>query len=190
MSDSSHQNQPHQPHITTEDPNAGVNAKLIVSVGVVSILAFVASAVVAYIMLVRDEKTIAAAGAPNPTEEYRKRQEIGIVDFVHYDEDRRWPTLRAEANEKLNGYSWADKSKAKVRLPISEGMKRAITEAANGTPIGEANAKVEHEPKVPRLTLAEAIANPAAAQAAAAANAPPKENSVPSLAPTPSAEVK
>lgn len=188
MSDSSKHKEPHQPHITTEDPNAGVNAKMIVSVGVVSLLAFIASAVVAYIMLVRDEKIIAAAGPQNPTEEFRKRQEIGIVDFVHYDEDRRWPTLRADANAKLNGYSWADKSKAKVRLPIAEGMKRAITEAANGTAIGEANAKVEHEPKVPRLTLEEAIANPAAAQAAAAASAPAKE--APAPKPTPKVEAK
>ncbi|MDX2019847.1 MAG: hypothetical protein SF187_06365 [Deltaproteobacteria bacterium] len=190
MSDSSHHNDPHKPHITTEDPNAGVNAKLIVAVGAVSLIAFIASAIVAYIMLVRDEKTIASAGPQNPTEQFRKRKEIGIVDFVHYDADDRLPTLRSDLAAKLNGYSWVDKSKAKVRLPIAEGIKRAIAEAASGAAIGEANAKVEHEPKVPRLTLAEAIANPAAAQAAAAAKAPPSDNSVPKPTPTPKAEVK
>lgn len=169
MSDSTkHDHGTSSPHITTEDPNAGVNAKVIVTVGVVSILAFIASAIVAYIMLIRDEKMIAAAGAPNPTAHMEARKEIGIVDFAHYDDDVRLPIWRADMARKLAGYSWSDKAKGKVQLPIAEGMKRAIAEAATGTPIGEANAKVADEPKVPRLTLQAVIADPALAQPAAA----------------------
>jgi hypothetical protein len=170
MSDSSHhEHKSTAPHITTEDPNVGVNAKMIVMVGVVSLLAFIASAIIAYIMLIRDEKMIAAAGPQNPTAEMESRKEIGIVDFAHYDNDDRLPTWRAEMAGKLAGYSWADKSKGKVRLPIAEGIKRVIAEAATGTAIGEGNAKVMHEPNVPRLTLQAVVADPSLAQPAPAA---------------------
>lgn len=164
MSESSEHQHKATPESTTEDPAAGVNAKTIVTVGVIALSLFIASAVVAYIMLVNDEKMIAAAGPPNPTAQFRARKEIGIVDFVHYDADDRLPLWRADMATKLNGYSWADKAKGKVRLPIAEGIKRAIAEAAVGSPIGEANAKVMHEPNVPRLTLGALIADPSLAR--------------------------
>jgi hypothetical protein len=181
MSDSSHHDHKSSaPHITTEDPNVGVNAKMIVMVGVVSLLAFIASAIIGYIMLVRDEKMIAAAGPQNPTAEMESRKEIGIVDFAHYDNDDRLPTWRAEMAGKLAGYSWADKSKGKVRLPIAEGIKRVIAEATTGTAIGEGNAKVMHEPNVPRLTLQAVVADPTLAlPAATATTESPVKNSVP-----------
>lgn len=181
MSDSSsHQNKSSNPHITTEDPNTGVNAKMIVTVGVVSILAFIASAIVAYVMLVRDEKIIAAGGPQNPTAEMELKKEIGIVDFVQYGNDDRLPTWRAQMAEKLAGYTWANKSKGKIRLPIAEGIKRAIAEAASGSAIGEDNAKVMHEPKVPRLTLQAVVAEPSLAQSSTAApTGVPIKNSVP-----------
>ena len=190
MSDSSEQeHKSTAPHITTEDPNVGVNAKMIVMVGVVSLLAFIASAIIAYIMLIRDEKMIAAAGPQNPTAAMEAKKEIGIVDFVHYDSDDRLPIWRAEMAGKLAGYSWADKSKGKVRLPIAEGIKRAIAEAAIGTPIGEGNAKVMHEPNVPRLTLQAVVADPSLAKAAGTAGAPVKAAAPAAGAAKPAAKV-
>ncbi len=150
----------HVAELTTEEPGKGVNIRMIVSVGAISLIVFLFSALVAYKILVVFEHDIAAEGVPNATP-LLGNNEIGIVDFVHYDEDTRLPTWRAQIKEKLNGYSWADKAAGRVRLPIEEGMKKAMAEAAAGTAIGADNAVVASEPDVPRLKLKELIANPA-----------------------------
>lgn len=157
MSDSKNPTVHHEP--TVEDASAGVNTKLILSVGITSLVVFGLSAVVAYLILSHDEKQMAAEGMPNPTP-LLGQKEIGIVDFVEYDGDDRLPTWKAQVAKRLSGYSWADRAQGRVQLPIDVGMRKAIAEANAGVAVGQANAAVPHEPSVPRLTIQQVMANP------------------------------
>lgn len=157
----------HQPGVlTTEEAAKGINVKLIVAVGAISLVVFGLSAVVAGLILSADEAAIAAGGPPNETKLMGQR-EIGIVDFVQFSEDTRLPEWKAEVARKLQGYSWVDRVAGRVRLPIAEGMKKAMAEAAAGTAVGAANAEVAHEPDVPRLMKAavETAESPASSKA-------------------------
>lgn len=150
MSDAHHSSHAGPGVLTTEEAAKGVNVKLIVSVGVISIVVFSLSAVIAWLILSADEKQIASKGAANEPV-LMGQKEIGIVDFVHYSDDTRLPEWRAQISQKVSGYAWLDKAAGRVRLPIAEGMKKAIAEASSGSAIGAANAVVAHEPDVPRL---------------------------------------
>lgn len=150
----------HVAELTTEEASAGVNIKMILAVGVIALVVFMFSAFIAWRILVGDLKRIESQGMASPTP-LQGQKEINIVDSVLFTEDDRLPVWRAQMQERLAGYSWADKASGRVRLPIAVGMKKAIAEAAAGTAVGEANAVVSHEPEVPRLKLNEVIANPA-----------------------------
>ena len=150
----------HVAELTTEEPSKGVNIKMIVAVGAIAMVVFMFSAFIAWKILVGDVARIEAAGVANPAP-LQGQKEINIVDSVQFTEDDRLLLWRAQMHERLTGYSWADKTAGRVRLPITVGMKKAMAEAAAGTAVGEANAVVTHEPEVPRLKLNEVIVNPA-----------------------------
>jgi hypothetical protein len=125
----------------------GVNMKLIVGVGVVSLVVFAASAVVAGLVLRSDEATYAERGiAPRGSE--IGKPEINLVDQVTFDDDKRLPAWRAEKARLLDSYGWADRKRGLVHIPISEAMRQVVREAARGG--GGAPAGEPAEKKVPR----------------------------------------
>jgi hypothetical protein len=141
----SHPGSHHVSKVSTEDAEAGVNVKMIVTIGAVSLVVFAISAVIGWFLLranlanIEEDTGIAPQGARigDP--------EIGIVEMVPYDEDTRLATWRKGIEERLNGYGWANREKGVVRLPIDIGMKRAIAEAA-----GPAKAPVPVPPELPQ----------------------------------------
>lgn len=111
----------------TEEATAGVNVRAIIGVGVASIVIFAASVWVAYVLLKRDTRTLRAEqGEARPAKELVGAAEVGIVDNIHFDEDHRLATWRAEMLRKATSYSWADRSKGLVRIPIAQAMQKVV----------------------------------------------------------------
>jgi hypothetical protein len=53
-----------------------------------------------------------------------KRSEIGIVDQVPFEHDTRLKSWKADRRAELEHYSWVDKSKGVVRIPIEVAMDK------------------------------------------------------------------
>jgi hypothetical protein len=129
--------------LPTEDPatagdDDGMNLKLIVVVGVISLAVFAASAVVAWVILKQDNASYAAQGVAPQIRGLNKTEEIGMVDYVPFDADRRLENWTRDKAQKLNGYGWADRQKGLIHIPIDEAMKEVVRQASSntGTPAG------------------------------------------------------
>jgi hypothetical protein len=127
-------------HATMTDETAGndddgVNLKLMVLVGVVSLLVFAASAVIAWWILREDNATYRARGVAAEMRGLAKTEEIGIIDYVPFDADHRLEKWQQQKARQLNGYGWADRKKGFIHIPIEEAMKDVIRQAG-GTPAG------------------------------------------------------
>jgi hypothetical protein len=59
-----------------------------------------------------------------------KRMEIGIVDQVPFDADRRLPTWRAERKAYLEGYGWVDRAKGVAHIPIEQAIDQILAGAS------------------------------------------------------------
>jgi hypothetical protein len=117
------------PPVTGEE---GLNIFKIVVVGVVSLVIFAISAVIAALVLNADEAALNVKGlAPMPAD-IMKKQEIGIIDMTPFDEDHRLATWNAEKHKALTSWGWVDKSKGVVRMPIEDAMKDVIQKAGAG----------------------------------------------------------
>jgi hypothetical protein len=113
----------------TENGDDGVNLKLIVMVGVVSLVVFVASAVIAWWILKQDTDKYAARGVAPEMRGLGKKEEIGIIDYVPFDSDfrlERWTQQKAKA---LGSYGWVDKKKGIIHIPIDEAIKDVVRQA-------------------------------------------------------------
>ncbi|HEY0708134.1 MAG TPA: hypothetical protein VGG33_15120 [Polyangia bacterium] len=128
---------PHSPKAATGAPSAsthltgeeGMNIFKIVVVGVVSLVIFAISAVIAALVLNADEAALNVTGlAPIPAD-IAKKEELGIIDMVPFDSDRRLETWHAEKQKALSSWGWVDKSKGVVRMPIEAAMKDVIQKA-------------------------------------------------------------
>ena len=73
-----------------------------------------------------------AGGAPK-LDMAARRSEIGIVDQVPFVTDKRLPAWRAERKREIESYSWVDKSKGLVRIPIEAAMDKV---AGGAMPVG------------------------------------------------------
>lgn len=108
----------------------GMNIFKIVVVGVVSLVIFAVSAVVAALILSNDEAQLNVKGlAPIPADIYKK-EELGIIDVVPFDNDLRLENWHATKTKALSTYSWVDRGKGVVRMPIEAAMKEVIQKAA------------------------------------------------------------
>ena len=67
----------------------------------------------------------AAAGAASVPSEYGK-DEIGIVDQVPFDRDKRLEKWRAHHKKALSSYGWVDRAKGIARIPIEQAMERVV----------------------------------------------------------------
>jgi hypothetical protein len=113
----------------TENGDDGVNLKLMVMVGVVSLIVFIASAVIAWWILREDTQKYSVRGVAPEVRGLAKKQEVGIIDYVPFDSDHRleqWQQAKAKA---LNGYGWVDKQKGVIHIPIDEAIKDVVRQA-------------------------------------------------------------
>lgn len=110
----------------------GMNIVKIVLVGVVSLVIFAVSAVVAGLIVSADERQLFPGGiAPLPAD-IAKKEEIGIIDYTPFDSDKRLDAWKAAKQKELTSYGWVDKAKGIVRIPIDQAMKDVIEKAGQG----------------------------------------------------------
>jgi hypothetical protein len=121
---SSSSSPPHAPHVPGTDDD--VNIKKIVVIGVVSLVIFALSAVVAHIILRRDETTLQARGVAPLVRGLAQKDEIGIIDAVPFDADARLDRWRKEKGRALTSYGWVDRKKGIIHIPVEEAMKEVI----------------------------------------------------------------
>jgi hypothetical protein len=103
-----------------------VSMKKIIAVGVVSLVVFALSAVVAYVILRRDEAELRQRGVAPMATGLARKHEIGMVDYIPFDADARLDRWRAEKAKALNSYGWVDRSKRIIHIPVEEAMKELI----------------------------------------------------------------
>jgi hypothetical protein len=120
-----------------QDPNAdhdddGINIKKIIVVGALSLAIFAISAIIAHVIMRSDVAKLEAAGKP-PIPTSIGRDEIGIVDQVEFDSDRRLAEWRAAKQKRLTTYGWSDRTKQIIHIPIDKAMDEVVAQAAGGT---------------------------------------------------------
>lgn len=123
--------QAHSMSEATENGDDGVNLKLIVMVGVVSLLVFVASAIIAWWILREDNLKYQARGVAPEVKGLPKQEEIGIIDFVPFDADHRLEKWQKDKAKVLGSYGWVDRKKGLIHIPIDEAIKDVIRQAGN-----------------------------------------------------------
>jgi hypothetical protein len=128
------------PHSTTPSATApgsanedGMNIAKIIIVGVVSLVIFAVSAVIAGVIISMDEGQLKVRGmAPLPAD-IQKKEEIGIIDYVEFDRDTRLEVWRKDMAKKLSSYGWVDRQKGIIHIPIEQAMKDVIQQAGGGS---------------------------------------------------------
>jgi hypothetical protein len=111
----------------------GVDIKKIITVGVVSLVIFAISAVVAYVILHSQNKEDDARGRP-PVPAMIGKDEIGIVDQLEFSQDRRLEDWRAAKRKRLNSYGWVDRQKSLVHIPIDKAIEQVLSQTASSPP--------------------------------------------------------
>ncbi len=125
--------QAHAPHSTGASPSPdgdGMNILKIVVIGVVSLVIFAVSAVIAALILDVDETAMQAKGIAPIPQDILKKEEIGIIDYTQFDADTRLATWRADKEQKLASYGWVDRKKGLIHIPIADAVKDVIRQAS------------------------------------------------------------
>jgi hypothetical protein len=113
----------------TENGDDGVNLKLIVMVGVVSLVVFIASAIIAWWILKQDTDKYVARGVAPEVRGLAKREEVGIIDFVPFDADQRLEKWQQKTTKALTSYGWVDRKNGVIHIPIDEAIKDVVRQA-------------------------------------------------------------
>jgi hypothetical protein len=118
-----HHDDPHpEGHMADE-----MNLAKIVVIGLVSLGIFAAGIVWSYVLLAGGEREAAVRGvAPQP--KLVGKQEIGIVDQVPFDKDRRLEIWRAERQKALTSWGWSNRDQGTVRVPIDRAMEWVVAD--------------------------------------------------------------
>jgi hypothetical protein len=111
----------------------GMNIAKIVVVGVVSLVIFAISAVVAGLIVSGDAKKVQGSGPSLPVvpADIARKEEIGIIDYVPFDNDTRLYRWKAERQHELTTYGWVDRSKGIIHIPIERAMKEMVEKAGS-----------------------------------------------------------
>jgi hypothetical protein len=105
---------------------------MIVTVGVISLLTFAVSAVIAVVFLERyTEHLHAKTGQASPPTEIGKT-EIGIVDQVTFESDHRLEVWQAAKTTRLKTYGWVDRGKGIIHMPIDRAMDEVLRRSGGG----------------------------------------------------------
>jgi hypothetical protein len=114
----------------------GINLKKIVAVGVVSLVIFAASAVIAGVILDADVDRYKERGVA-PRGSQLGKAEIGIVDTVEFEGDHRLDVWRAEKARALGSFGWVDRAKGTIHIPIAQAMDEVVRQAQTTTGGGQ-----------------------------------------------------
>ncbi len=127
----------HAPHTSagSSSNEDGVNIKKIVVIGAVSLATFVASAIIARLILNADTAALHArnGGEAEPAK-LIGQAEIGIVDTVHFDDDNRLEEWRKAKRKHLTSYGWVNRDKGIIHVPIDQAMDEVIKKSAAEAP--------------------------------------------------------
>jgi hypothetical protein len=102
-----------------------VRYDMVIKVGVGSLIIFALSIWWAAVIMrgeVRDAES--KAGRARQLDMAARRPEIGIVDQVPFVSDKRLGAWRADRKRELDTYTWVDKAKGVVRMPVEEAMDK------------------------------------------------------------------
>lgn len=129
-----------------------INFPKIITIGAVSVIVFALGIVWAWAIL----RTRPQRVGPGSTEgaEAIGKAEIGIVDHIPFDVDRRRATWQADAERRLATYGWVDRRAGVVHIPIDRAIDRVLAEGVGPRPrpTGEARPSVVAPvPTVPEL---------------------------------------
>lgn len=120
------------PHQKLDSSADAVDYGKVIGVGVASLMLFALSIAVAGKLMHATQDDIESK-VGHAREIDTKRSEIGIVDQVPFDADRRLPSWRAERKAYLEGYGWVDRAKGVAHIPIEQAMEQIL---AGGSPMG------------------------------------------------------
>jgi hypothetical protein len=78
-----------------------------------------------------------AGGAPaDPAAIVQGKDEIGIVEQIPFDSDRRLPIWKAQMDKRLTSYGWVDRAKGIIHVPVERAMQEVVDQAAAAPPPG------------------------------------------------------
>lgn len=124
------------PHAVSEDTDDGINLKKIIIVGVISLVVFGFSAVLAWWILAADTSALREErGIAEAPSGLQKLKEVGLVDVAHYDDDTRLAKWKAAKAKQASTYGWVDRAKGVVHIPIEEAMKEVVRQAQSGSTV-------------------------------------------------------
>jgi hypothetical protein len=113
-----------------------IDFKKVVAVGVVSLVIFALASwwAISILHTERAMLTSTRGNAKVPAE--LGRAEIGIVDQVPFEGDKRLPRWRAERAGWLNGYGWVDRPNSVIHMPIERAMDEIVAGAVPPPSVG------------------------------------------------------
>jgi hypothetical protein len=121
-------------HGATSGPAAGgddqINIRKIILVGGISLAIFALSAVLAYVILEVDTERLRSKGQERHPGAAIGQDEIGIIDQVHFDADKRLEQWKSAKRKRLDGYGWSDRRKGLIHIPIEDAMKEVVQRAS------------------------------------------------------------
>jgi hypothetical protein len=158
----------HLPETESTHVEAGVDIKKVIAVGVVSLILFAISAVVAYFILRSSRREFISQHGLAPPAKYLVEPEVNIVDRIHFDSDTRLERWKGEMRKRLDGYGWVDRQQRLIHVPIEKAMQQVIEDAAkqpvSGSPgaqtpangpavdVSKTNTKTDATPQKPAST--------------------------------------
>ena len=112
---------------------AGIDVRKIVVVGAAALFAFVLCTLAALAILRSSNAEYQSEGGapPAPAPIMAGKLEIGIVEQVPFDADRRLPKWKADMRRHLTSYGWVDQSKGIVRVPVDKAMQQVVDQAGS-----------------------------------------------------------
>jgi hypothetical protein len=100
-----------------------IDFKKVVAVGVVSLVLFAACTAWAVIILRKETGRLEEERGVVAKATQAGREEIGIVDQVHFDADHRLERWQKERARHLTSYGWVDRQRGVIHIPIEKAME-------------------------------------------------------------------
>jgi hypothetical protein len=107
----------------------------IIAVGVVSLVIFAVATLWSISILHRDRDKLKAERGEARVATEAGKSEIGIVDQVPFQGDRRLEIWKKERKEWLHGYGWVDRQHGIIHVPIERAMEEALAGSAPPPPM-------------------------------------------------------